>query len=34
MNNLKKTVKELKGSLAEREAELNILKKHIKVTRI
>ncbi|KAM3147741.1 hypothetical protein pb186bvf_000069 [Paramecium bursaria] len=34
MNNLKKTLKEIKTQLNEKEGELLILKKHIKVTKI
>ncbi|CAD8131873.1 unnamed protein product [Paramecium octaurelia] len=34
MNNLKKTLKDVKSQLTEREAELTILKKHIKLTKI
>ncbi|CAD8140585.1 unnamed protein product [Paramecium pentaurelia] len=34
MNNLKKTLKEVKQQLTEKEAELSILKKHLKLTKV
>ncbi|CAD8057371.1 unnamed protein product [Paramecium sonneborni] len=34
MNNLKKTLKDVKSQLTEKEVELQILKKHIKVTKV